>query len=88
MNKLKKAGAAIAASGALIAGPSFVGAPAASAEAASWLPTKPATKQPVGWGSTCAIVSHRYWWGGRYMMEHRWFTTSLGTVGCLEYRVY
>lgn len=96
MNRLKKIAAGTLASGllaaGLVAGPTIVASPESgavqSASAASWLPTKPSTRQPVGWGSTCAIVTHRYWWGGRYTAEYRWFTTSLGGSSCLKYRVW
>lgn len=100
MHKITKAltgaAATVALAGTFVVGPTIVASPSGtvggvqvtqSADAASWIPTRPKTKQPVGWGSVCAIVTERgYWWGGTKRVEWRWFTTSLGGSTCYPYR--
>lgn len=80
-------GGVMAGAPAILAGPSgTVGGVQVTqaAEAASWIPTKPSSPQPVGWGSVCAKVKLS---DGR-TTEYRWWTTSAGGSTCLAYRTY
>lgn len=75
---MKKTLATIAIAAGLIIAPAASGATAA--EAANWLPTKPAKAQKIGWGDKCATIKN--YSKGRYThtSEYRWFTTSLGST--------
>ena len=80
--KKKITGAAVA----LLLAAGMIGGMAAPAQAGTWLPQRPSSWQPVGWGDTCAVVKTKTWWGGSYWTEYRWLTTSLRTSSCLAYR--